>query len=150
MIEARALKNRLSANTIGKVLQVFRDHLIEDRQVIFTKIVNDSLQNEAKTQKLINMLQQIVDQEDKFIHFDSVVEFGTDANGVAKEPVVKDESLLVDPSTSRDARIMAAIERRHKKFYLLSQILLCYDAPLASPEDYWSKKARAVLNITVE
>ena len=81
MIEARALKNRFNSNTIGKLLQVYRTYLLNDKLDQYESIVKDSLQNLKRTSNLMSILSQIVEQENQFLHFDSVVEYAKNNDG---------------------------------------------------------------------
>ena len=73
--------------------------------------------------------------ENKYVHFDEVVEFGNDENGLVTDTKIKQgESLLEnnESSTDKDKRIMAAIERRHERMYMVSQALLVFRTSLVS------------------
>ena len=53
MIEARALKNRLGANTIGKVISVYRNFQLKDQIANFIAIIRESLQSQSKTERFV-------------------------------------------------------------------------------------------------
>ena len=44
--------------------------------------MQESLQSQPKTDALMQLLKQIIEQENKYIHFDSVVEFSDSQAGV--------------------------------------------------------------------
>ena len=76
--------------------------------------MRDSIQNSAKTKQFLELLRQIVEMENKYVHFDEVVEFGNDENGLVTDTKIKQgESVLENDegATDKDKRIMAAIER---------------------------------------
>lgn len=75
MIEARALKNRFHANTIGKILNNYRSFEINNQIDRFEKIVRDSLQSQAKTAQFMSLITQIINEENKYLHFDSVIQY---------------------------------------------------------------------------
>ena len=107
----------------------------------------------------MNLFQQIIEQENKFIHFDSVVEFSANEEGVpgasanftglaAPSPHLSREEIESLNKQSIDQKIMASIERRHQKMFLVSQALLNFDKSLTDGVNYWSERARVLLNIT--
>ena len=76
--------------------------------------MRDSIQNSVKTKQFLELLRQIVEMENKYVHFDEVVEFGNDENGLVTDTKIKQgESLLEnnEGAADKDKRIMAAIER---------------------------------------
>lgn len=73
MIEMRALKNRLQANSIASIVQVYRDYQQIQKGEHFEAIVQDSLLSKYKMQCLTGLIQQIVAHEDKIVKFDRII-----------------------------------------------------------------------------
>ena len=67
VIEARALKNRLGADRIGKIITIYRQFHLENKLDMFMSIVGDSLASKTKTNNFVNTIQQIFEQENKYI-----------------------------------------------------------------------------------
>ena len=73
MIEIRALKNRLQANSIASIVQVYRDYQQIQKVEHFEAIVQDSLLSKYKMQYFTGLIQQIVAHEDKIMKLDKVI-----------------------------------------------------------------------------
>ena len=73
MIEMRALKNRLQANSIASIVQAYRDYQTIQKLDHFEAIVQDSLLSKYKMQYFTGLIQQIVAHEDKIVKFDKII-----------------------------------------------------------------------------
>jgi hypothetical protein len=64
VIEARALKNRFSANSVAELVSAFLDRSMQNQQASFVKEVNECLLNQAQTDRFIELIQEIVTLRD--------------------------------------------------------------------------------------
>ena len=73
MIEMRALKNRLQANSIASIVQVYRDYQQIQKGEHFEAIVQDSLLSKPKMQYLTGLIARVVEHEDKIVRYDRII-----------------------------------------------------------------------------
>ena len=96
------MKNRFASNTIGKLLRLYRTFDLENKVDNFKSIVMDSLLNAAKTENFMSLIHQIIEQENKYVHFDSIVEMGVDENGNAGWTSILPQASIYDEKPSEN------------------------------------------------
>ena len=69
IVEVRALKNRLGAETIADFVMLYKEYLQQDRTEELINILNESIMNVTKTQEFVKLLERIFKFEVEILKF---------------------------------------------------------------------------------